>query len=174
MRQTFSSVSSVTLGLVIGAVFGVWNLLYTLLAPWADDTVPALLVFYGPMFTMWGFAGLAAYRRTGRFIDAIKSGVVVAAMTHMVFYLIALLRVNLFLDTISQRPDWQTLIRTFQGSGFESFRAFVNYSYAQQFVPKLVVSITIGAITGAFGGAAGKLSCAFRNLPAAPARGAGR
>jgi len=158
VRQTFSFVSSVTLGLVIGAVFGVWNLLYSLLAPLADDTILALLAFYGPMFTMWGFAGFAACRRRGRFVDALKAGVIVGAMTHLVFYSIILLRVNLFLDTLSGRPDWQNLVRTFQSSGFESFRAHVNYSYAQQFIPKLVVSIIISTVTAALGGLAGKSS----------------
>jgi len=46
---------------------------------------------------------------TARFVDAIKAGVIVGAMTHVVFYLTALVRVNLFVDSISQRPDWQNL-----------------------------------------------------------------
>ena len=57
------------------------------------------------MFMMWGFAGFAACRRTGRFVDAIKAGVIVGAMTHVVFYLTALVRVNLFVDSISQRQN---------------------------------------------------------------------
>ena len=158
LRQTLSFVSSVTFGLVIGTVFGVYNLVHTMLAPLADDTVPALIAFYGPMFLMWGFAGFAACSRRGRFTDALKSAVVVGTMTHIAFYLITLIRVNLFLDTMSERPDWRNLVATFQSSGFDSFRMHVNYSYAQQFVPKLVVSIIICSITGGLGALVCKLS----------------
>ena len=44
--------SPARLGLIIGITFGAWNLLWTWLRPLADDSIPALLAFYGPMFRM--------------------------------------------------------------------------------------------------------------------------
>jgi hypothetical protein len=44
------------LGLIVGLVFGVVNLLFTWLDPLADDTPGALLRFYGPMFFTWALA----------------------------------------------------------------------------------------------------------------------
>ena len=167
LQQTLSFVSSVTLGIILGAVFGVWNLMHTLLAPLADDTAAALLSFYGPMFVMWGFAGFAACRRTGRFVDAIKSGVIVGAITISALHVVVIVRVNMFLGTLSQRPDWQNLSRAFQGSSFESLRAYANYSYAQQTIPKLVAAVTIGTITGALGG----LACKLTQRPTTPTHG---
>ncbi len=44
----------VILGLVVGAGFGLWDLIVTLLNPLAEDDPSALLMFYGPMFAIWG------------------------------------------------------------------------------------------------------------------------
>ena len=56
----------VLLGLLLGAVFGLWNLIATRLDPLAEDTPTALMIFYGPMFAIWGFAGFGASRRTAK------------------------------------------------------------------------------------------------------------
>ena len=53
LRQALSLVDGVTLGLGLGAGFGLWNLVATRLDPLAEDTPIALLVFYGPMFAIW-------------------------------------------------------------------------------------------------------------------------
>ena len=42
------------LGLLLGIAFGLWNLISTQVDPYAEDTIPALLAFYGPMFAVWG------------------------------------------------------------------------------------------------------------------------
>ena len=152
LRQTLSLVDSVTAGLVLGVVFGASNLIFTFLAPLAEDTVPALLSFYGPMFVMWGVVGFAARRRTGRFVDAIIAGMTVGAATIVVFCFANLLRVNLFLETISQRSDWQNVLANFERSDFDSLRAYANYQFAPQFGLKLVAGILIGALSGMIGG----------------------
>jgi hypothetical protein len=54
------------LGITLGVLFGAWNIAYSLLLPLAEDTVVALLSFYGLMFLMPGIAGFAAFRATGR------------------------------------------------------------------------------------------------------------
>src|SRR5687768_3880489 len=96
----------VTLGVLLGVGFGIWNLLHSLLFPLAEDTIPALLMFYGPMFTAWGVAGFLAARRTGRVLDGMKAAVTVAVVTGIVFDVMVLLRVNIFLHTPTERLDW--------------------------------------------------------------------
>ena len=111
---------SVLPGLVLGLVFGTWNVVITILVPLMDDTPLTLASFYGPMFTAWGVAGGAAYRRTGRLPRAALSGATVALVTFAVLTAIVIARVNLSLDVMSQRPDWRNLVARFGESGFDA------------------------------------------------------
>src|SRR5918997_1453627 len=110
----------VLLGLALGAGFGAWNLVATRADPLAEDTAAALLTFYGPMFAAWALTGFAAARRTGRLADGVRAGALVAFVTFVVFDLAVLVRVNLFLDLLRDRADWQNLVRRYPASGFES------------------------------------------------------
>ncbi len=121
----------------------------------AEDTIPALLLFYGPMFATWGATAFTASRRTGRVMDGIKTGTSVAFVTFFVFDLAVILRVNLFLGSLTERLDWQNLMLKFQVSDSGSLRAFVNYHYVMQAPFKILVATTIGAITGVIGGLLG-------------------
>ena len=145
----------VLIGVLLGAGFGVWNLLSSLLDPLAEDTIPALLLFYGPMFATWGATAFAASRRTGRVTDGIKAGATVAFVSFFVFDLAVILRVNLFLGFLTERLDWQNLMLRFHASEFESLRMFINYHYVTQAPFKILVATTIGAITGVIGGLPG-------------------
>jgi hypothetical protein len=147
----------VPLGLLLGAGFGLWNLIATRLDPLAEDTPIALLVFYGPMFAIWGLAGFGASRRTGRLLDGVKVGATVAFVTFVVYVLTQFVRVNLFLDTISQRSDWQNLMARFQSSGYESLRWYVNYVGLTGAPFKILAASIIGAGTGLVGGFLGSL-----------------
>jgi hypothetical protein len=137
----------VPLGLILGVGFG-------LLAE--DDLIP-LLAFYGPMFAIWGLAAYKASRRTGRLRDALKVGAVVAFVTFAVYTVAVIIRVNLFLDVMSRRPDWQNLMQRFQASGFRTLRGFVNYDYATGTPFKILVATMIGVATGSVGGLLGCL-----------------
>ena len=143
------------LGLLLGAGFGLWNLIATGLDPLAEDSPVALLTFYGPMFAIWGLAGFGATRRTGRLRDAVKAGAAVAFVTFVVYTLAVIVRVNLFLVALSQRSDWQNLIARFQASGFESLRGYANYAYVTGAPFKILVASIIGAGTGLIGGVFG-------------------
>lgn len=148
-------VDGVMLGLVLGAAFGLWNLVVTVWDPLLDDSPFALLMFYGPMFAIWGFAGYRASRRTGRLVDGIRVGATVAFVTFAVFTLAVIIRVNVFLDALAERPDWENLVRRFQASGFESLRTYANYTYMTGAPFKILVASTIGAATGLVGGCFG-------------------
>jgi hypothetical protein len=152
----------VLLGLILGAGFGLLNLVITWLNPLADDELITLLAFYGPMFTIWGIAGFGAARRTGRLRDAVRVGATVAFVTFFVYTLAVILRVNLFLDALSQRSDWQNLMEGFKASGFKSLKAYANYRYVTGAPFKILVATMIGAVTGLVGGFFGKLG--HRNL----------
>jgi hypothetical protein len=157
LRHALSLVPGVVLGIVIGVAFGVWNLVMAWLDPLADDTPLALLMFYGPMFTAWGAASFAASRRSGRFVDAVKTGATLGFVTLVVYSFANLVRVNLFLDAITQRADWRNMMVRFHNSDFENLRAFVNYDYATGFWLKVVVGMSIGAALGTVAGLAASL-----------------
>ena len=142
----------IILGLLLGIGFGIWNLIISLLDPLTEDTIAALLAFYGPMFAIWGLTAFVSARKTGRVVDGIKAGALVAFITFVVFDVMVILRVNIFLDALTGRLDWQNLMRQFQASEFESFRAFINYHYVTQSPFKIFVATVIGAVTGIIGG----------------------
>ena len=101
---------SVRLGALLGVAFGAWNLVASWRDQLADDSVGALLTFYGPMFAAWALPALSRRDGSGRILDGLKVGVTVAFATFVVFALANLLRVNLFLDAIRDRADWQNVI----------------------------------------------------------------
>jgi hypothetical protein len=152
LSQAFGLAARVKLGLALGAFFGVWNLMASVFDPLAEDTPLALLRFYGPMFTVWGLAGLEASRRTGRIQSGVRVGTTVAFVTFVVLTLAVIGRINLFPDVTSQRPDWENLVAGFQTSGFESFRTYANYVYLTGAPFKIIVASLIGAVTGLVGG----------------------
>lgn len=139
-------------GLGLGAVFSTWNLITARMTPLADDSAAALLMFYGPMFTAWGLVGFVATRRTARLSSGVKAGAAVAFVTFVVFTAAVIIRVNLSLDTVSHRPDWQNLVARFQGSGSQSLRAYVNYVYLTGAPFKILVASAIGSSVGFVGG----------------------
>jgi hypothetical protein len=146
-----------SLGLLLGGGFGLWNLIATLLDPLAEDSPTALLIFYGPMFVIWGLAGFGAYRRTGRLLDAVKVEAAVAFVAFVVFDFAVIVRVNLFLGALRRRSDWRNLMEGFQASGFTSLRAYANYVYATGAPFKIFVASMIGAAVGLVGGFFGSL-----------------
>jgi hypothetical protein len=142
---------------LVGAGFGLWNLIVTWLDPLAEDTPVALLIFYGPMFAIWGLAGFAASRRTGRLLDGVRVGATVAFVTFVVYVLMQFVRVNVFLDILTRRSDWQNLMARFQNSGYESLRRYVNYVGLTGAPFKILVASIIGAGMGLVGGVLGSL-----------------
>ncbi len=146
------------LGLIIGLVFGLVNLVFTWLYPLEDDTPGALLRFYAPMFVLWAVASFRAARRSGRLLSGITTGVTVAFATLVVFYLLVLLRVNLFLNQLTGRADWQDMTRRFEASGVGGLRLFVNLDYAKGAPFKLAACCAISVCMGVVGGIAGRLT----------------
>jgi hypothetical protein len=139
-------------GLGLGVVFSTWNVIAARMSPLADDSAAALLMFYGPMFTAWGLVGFVAARRTRTLSSGAKAGAVVAFVTFAVFTAVVIVRVNLSLDTVSHRPDWQNLVDRFRESGSQSLRAYVNYVYLTGAPFKILVASAIGSSVGFVGG----------------------
>ena len=149
--------SSLRTGLLVGLIFGTVNLVVSWLFPLEDDTVVALLRFYGPMFFLWVFASFRAAQRDGRLSSGVTTGLVVAFATFCVFDLLNILRVNLFLNELTGRADWQSIMARFGASGFSSLRAFVTLDYIQGAPIKIGAASVIGAVMGAIGGSLGRL-----------------
>ena len=148
------------LGLVLGLVFGIVDLLFTWVDPLSDDSIPALLRFYGPMFVSWAFVSFRVVRRSGRLSTGITTGFVVAFGTFCIFYVLNLLRVNLFLAELTARADWQSMMQRFRASEFDSLRLFVNVDYLKGAPFKVGVASVLGALMGLVGGTIGRLKSA--------------
>jgi hypothetical protein len=149
--------SPLLLGVIVGLLFGSVNLLATWLDPLQDDTPATLLLFYGPMFSIWALVSFLAARRTGRFSSGVTTGVAVAFATFCLFEAFIVLRVNLFLERLTDRVDWQRLMARFLASGDPSLRSFVNLEYLRGAPLKIATASAIGGIMGALGGSAGWL-----------------
>ena len=150
--------SPLLLGLIVGMVFGSVNLVFTWLYPLDDDTPWALLRFYGPMFFVWAFASFRAARRSGRLLSGVTTGMAVAFATFCVFDALVLLRVNVFLNELTGRADWQNMAMRYRASDFDSLRLFVNLDYLKGTPLKIGVASAIGAVMGAIGGSLGRLT----------------
>jgi hypothetical protein len=144
-------------GFVLGLVFGIVDLLLTWVEPLSDDSIPALLRFYGPMFFSWAFVSFRAVRRSGRLWTGINAGFVVAFGTFCIFYVFNLLRVNLFLAELTGRADWQNMMQRFRASEFDSLRWFINVDYLKGAPFKIGVASVVGAVMGLVGGTIGRL-----------------
>lgn len=142
----------VVFGLALGTLFGAWILIDTAIEPLADDTPLVLGVMFGAVWLALAVPGFAARRRGGRIADALFAGATAGAVTFALFLLLGILRVNLFLDTIRGRSDWQNLVADYARSDFHSLRAYANYVYAKQIVIIPLIGIVAGAISGALGG----------------------
>jgi hypothetical protein len=151
------------LGLLVGLLFGVLNLFVTWLYPLQDDSPGALLQFYGPMFFVWAFASFRAARRSQRLLSGVATGVLVAFATFVVFDLLVILRVNLFLNELTARADWQNLMQRYRESNADSLRSFVNRTYVLGSPLKIGVASAIGALIGLVGGS---LGLTFRRVAA--------
>ena len=138
-------------GMVLGVSFGLWNLVFSILNPVAEDTPAALLTFYGPMFLLWGVSGFTAFARSRRLRDGMRRGAIVALVTFVVFTVFVGVRDNLLLEALTRRADWQNLMVRFRNSGFESLRLYVNYIGVTGAPFKLLVATVIGALMGLLG-----------------------
>jgi hypothetical protein len=137
-------------GFVVGSGFGAVDLFLTWLDPVQDESPGALLLFYGPMFMSWAVAAFVVARRAGRVSSGVVGGMVVAFATSVMFVMVNLVRVNLFLDQLVNRADWQNMMMRFRASG-EALRLFVNVDYLRGAPFKIAVGIAIGALMGAAG-----------------------
>ena len=152
MTSLTTSRGALVVGLALGAVFSVLNVVSAYVAPLEDDTLSVIAAFYGPMFVAWGIAGFLASRGSERLTDGIKAGTLVALGTFIVLTIVVIVRVNLSLAVMSQRPDWRNLVTRFGSSGFSSLRAYVNYIYLTGAPFKIFVATSIGAVFGLLGG----------------------
>ena len=140
-------------GVILGVTLGVSNLIWTAVAPLADDEPPVILALGLAILTTWVIAGFAAERRSRRFRDAIVAGAVVAALSMAIFSSANFARKMIFLDTIQHRLDWQGLLQRYQASGSDDLRSFVIREQVEGLPGGILFSLAAGAFCGALGGA---------------------
>jgi hypothetical protein len=89
---------------------------------------------------------------TRRVADAVKVGTILGIATIVMFHAESIVRVNLFLDAIRDRGDWQNLVARYNQSGFRSLRAYANYEYATMTPMVIALGGIAGSISGVVGG----------------------
>ena len=153
-RQVFGFISPTVLGRAMGTVLGVMNLIGTARHPLADDEGSEMLMSAALVLLVWSAVGFFAARRTRRLADGVKAGLLVGIVMMAVFDVAAILRVNLFLDLIRHRDDWQNLIGRFGRSDFHSLRVYANYEYLRTTPLVVGIGAAAGALAGLLGGTA--------------------
>ena len=146
------------LGFIVGLGFGLWDVALTWLRPLEDDSPGVLLRFYGPMFLVWMLISFRAARRTGRFSSGVVAGMAIAFGTFCVFVVLNFLRVNLLLEQLTGRPDWQNMMVRFRASGSESLRLFVNLDDLEGTPFKIGFATALGGAMGSLAGGMARLS----------------
>ena len=164
LAQMLLLVNSGAFGVAIGAGLGVWILVDTAVAPLAEDTPLVVGSMFAGLFVLLAVPGFTARRRGGRARDSMQAGAIAGALAMALFCLLGIVRVNVFLDVIRDRSDWEGLIADFAGSGFQSLRTYANYVYMRN----LMLLPMIGAAAGAVSGAIGGLFAAIERRPGPP------
>jgi hypothetical protein len=150
--------NALRVGLFLGLIFGVVNLIFSWLFPLLDDTKAVLLSFWGPMFFAWAVASFRAARRQGQLLPGVATGLIVAFTAICVFNILNLLRFHLFLNELTGRADWQGMMQRFRASDYDSLRTFVTLETIKATPLMLGVATAIGAVMGLVGGLLGLLS----------------
>ena len=153
----WSHPSPVRVGLAMGVVFGLWNLAFSLLFPFSDDTLAALLWFYGPMFALWALSGALAAQAAQSWSAGVKFAAIAAFITFCVYDVSVILRVNLLLNELTERADWQSMMGRFRASGSDSLRSYVTFEYIKGAPFKIGVATAIGTVFGCLGAFLGRL-----------------
>jgi len=166
LAQMLLLVGSVAFGVAIGAGLGVWILVDTAVAPLAEDTPLAVGSMFAGLLVLFAVPGFTARRRGGRARDSMQAGAIAGALAMALFCLLGIVRVNVFLDVIRDRSDWEGLIADFAGSGFGSLRAYANYVYMKDLILMPMIWASAGAASGALGG----LLAAIERRPDPPHR----
>jgi hypothetical protein len=141
-----------TIGLAIGTVLGIMNLVDTALQPLADDDAGTMLAWLVTLLAVWSAAAVAVTWRTRQVVDAVTVGTILGVATIVMFHAASIVRVNLFLDAIRHRGDWQNLVARYNHSGFRSLRAYANYEYATLTPMVIALGAIAGSISGVVGG----------------------
>jgi hypothetical protein len=149
--------SPVRFGIVLGFAVGIANLLHTMLWPLAEDSAAAVLTFYGPVFLLWALSGFLAARLTERWLSGVWTAIVLAFVTALIYDAIVILRVNLFLEDLTQRTDWQRWMREYEASGSSSLRTFINFAYLKDMPLKVAFETGFGVVMGVIGATLGIL-----------------
>ncbi len=152
-----SLISPVAWGLAIGLVAGTLQQIDTAIEPLAEDTPGIMLAILSLLLILWTLTSYAATRRTDRFADAVLAGLLVGLATISVLHVSAILRVNLFLDTIQYRDDWANLVTRYHASTFRSLRTFANYEYLVGTPLLLMLGAGAGTVCGVVGGTLNKV-----------------
>jgi hypothetical protein len=136
-------------GLAVGFVFGGASIVDTAVEPLRPDSIGGDLVQLAVLSSAITLTVAALLRRGSRMSDAWRTGVLVSIATVLMGNAMNLVRVNVFLEVIQYRDDWQGLMVQYHASGSDSLRAFANYTFLRGTPFVLVLASILGTISGA-------------------------
>jgi hypothetical protein len=81
-----------------------------------------------------------------------------AFVTFLIYDVMVILRVNLFLEDLTQRVDWQSMMGRYEANGTDSLREYVTLAYVKGTPLKVGVATCIGTGIGVVGSTLGILA----------------
>ncbi len=113
----------------------------------------ALLFLF--LFLSPAVPGFLSCRRGGKLWDAITAGALAGLLIFVVTAVAGIIRMNMVLEIIRNRPEWHQALLVFAGSRGIAARA--NAYYAEQVPERLLMGTAFGALIGALGGLLAKI-----------------
>ena len=152
LGEIVSLIDGARLGVALGLAVGLWILIDTAVQPLAEDAPALVGAMFGGMLLFLAIPGFAVRRRGGSLLDTAQAGAVAGAIALALFHAFGVVRVNVFLDSIRHRSDWEGLVADFQRSGFHSLRSYANYVYGRAVVLLPLLGAVAGAASSTIGG----------------------
>ena len=157
-RQVLGYSSAIVIASAVAIAHLGWTLFSTATEPLAPDSGAGDLLWISPLLIVPIVVGFMATRRSGRIADAVRAGLLAMCVSMLIGQIETLLRVNMFLNVIQYRDDWQNLVARFHASGFSTLRAYANYEYLHDAYLVWGVGGAIGTGLSVLGGATARLS----------------
>jgi hypothetical protein len=173
-RHVMSFLDGVSFGVALGLLLSAWMVMGTLVflldESWTHSTGKVLTALYHPLtfntpleyaamlcalYLLPGIPGFLSRRHSGRLMDAIKAGALASALVFTLTAVAGDIRMNIVLEIIKRRPEWQAALLTFANA--DTLMAQANYYYAVHVPARLLFGAALGALAGAIGHCIGRI-----------------
>jgi hypothetical protein len=174
LRQVFSFFNGAWFGMAFGLLLSGWmvisSLVFLIDESWnhsegrvvkalfdplafnssVEIAVMLLLLYLSPVLP-----GFLSRRQGGKTVNTMFAGMLASATTFSVTAIAGVIRMNIVLEIIRNRPGWRPALLAFAGS--RGVTAQANYYYALPVPERLLIGAATGALAGTIGGLIGKI-----------------